>query len=141
MSEKSSTGGNRAIIIGGEAGDQNVFVTGDHNVVTSKPRQSISIPGDVAEVRAELAQLRELLETLASPHGKKIHNAMEEAEEELSNPEPNKDEVGKALDRALEYAGKADEFNTILDKLKPHVLSVSTWLGANWPHIAGILGG
>ncbi len=139
MSEKGALGGDRNINIGGGVGGQSVVIAGNNNVVVSKPVQTITAPGDVAEVRAELAELRELLETVASPHQKKIHNAMDEAVEEMDNPEPDKDEVGKALDRALEYAGKADKFGSILDKLKPHVLSISAWLGTNWPHVAGVL--
>ncbi len=64
MSEESVSDGNRSITIGGDMGDQSVVISGDKNVVISKLRQSTPASGEVAEVTAELARLRELLETL-----------------------------------------------------------------------------
>ncbi len=141
MSEKMPGPGDRSISIGGNVGGQSVLVTADRKVVTSRPRKETAAPADMADVKAGLAELRKLLETLASPDQKKINNAVEEAEDELNKPEPDRDEVGKALDRALEYSKKAEKFKTIIDKLKPHVLTVSGWLGTNWPNITPLLGG
>ncbi len=141
MTEKTPGVGDRSISIDGNVGDQSVIVTGDGNMVTSRSRKTAASPADVAEVKVELAELRKLLETLASPDQKKINNAVEEAEDELKKPEPDRDEVGKALDRALEYSQKAEKFKTIIDKLRPHVLTLSGWLGTNWPNITPLLGG
>jgi len=46
---------------------------------------------------------------------------VDDAKEELKKPDPNKDEVGQVLDRALGYVQKANDFAEVIDKLRPHV--------------------
>jgi len=46
---------------------------------------------------------------------------VDDAKKELKKPDPNKDEVGQVLDRALGYVQKANGFTEAIDKLRPHV--------------------
>jgi len=66
--------------------------------------------------------------------------AFEDAQEELKKPEPNKDEVGQAIDRALNYAQKANGFVEAIDKLRPHVTNAAAWLGENWYKLLSLVG-
>ncbi len=131
--------GSRSIHIGGNVKGSTV-ISGDNNTAMTTFNNPAASPADTESIRLELNELRKILADLASADRKKIDNAMEEAADELEKPAPNKDEVGKALDRALEYSKKADQFNTVITKLKPHVMSISAWLGTNWPHITACLG-
>ena len=47
--------------------------------------------------------LQTLLAGIESEHKTKIGNAMSEAAEEAAKDQPDKDEVGKALERAVGY--------------------------------------
>jgi hypothetical protein len=60
------------------------------------------------------------LARLDAPDHRKIENALSDAEDEVAKPHPNKDEVGKALARALDYAQKAQGFAKAIETLKPH---------------------
>ncbi|MEO0970916.1 MAG: hypothetical protein AAFX80_22010, partial [Cyanobacteria bacterium J06639_18] len=53
-------------------------------------------------------------------------------QEEISKPQPDKDEVGEALNRALKYAKKAKGFASVFEKLQPHLTKTTAWLGENW---------
>ena len=83
-------------------------------------------------IQAELNALREILAQLETSDRRKIDNAFEDAQEELNKPQLDKNEVGKALYRALDYAKKAEGFAYMLAKLQPHITNITTWLGDNW---------
>lgn len=118
--------GDRSVSIGRDARD-NVIVTGDRNRVTLKP--VVPPPPDSVDVKAELAALREALAKLSAPDAGKIDRAVDDAEDELRKPEPNKDQIGQALDRAIGYAQKAEGFAGAAEKLVPHIVKVAGWLG------------
>jgi DNA-binding transcriptional regulator GbsR (MarR family) len=119
------------------AGDNNTTVVGNNNVTDI--RNKMPAP-ETVDIKKELAALRELLAGLQSPEQKKINNAIEEAQDEIQKPEPQKDEVGKAIERAMSYAQHAGTFKTLIETLKPHVLSVSAWLGENWHSLTRVIG-
>jgi hypothetical protein len=113
-------------------------VAGDRNVVHF---QQVTLPAaDEVDMASEVATLRELLGRLDSTDRRKIDNAFADAADELARPEPDRDEVGKALDRALEYGKKAKDFAGIVEALKPHVVGAVGWLGKNWHKILGVVG-
>ena len=114
-----------SINIGGNA-TGNVIIAGDKNRAALYSEQ-VALPPEV-NINAELAALREVLSKLQSPDQLKIDNAMSEAEAELQKKEPDKDEVGKALD----YSKKAGTFSQIIQNLQPHVIGAVAWLGENW---------
>ncbi len=69
---------------------------------------------------------------LESSDRRKIDNAFADAQEELNKPQPDKDEVGDALNRALKYAKKAGGFANAIAQLQPHLAKITAWLGDNW---------
>jgi len=43
------------------------------------------------------------------------------------------------VDRALDYAKKADGFTKAIEKIKPRVEKAAAWLGENWYKILGVV--
>ncbi|NMF67476.1 CHAT domain-containing protein, partial [Brasilonema octagenarum UFV-OR1] len=83
---------------------------------------------------------QEAIALLESPDRRKIENAFADAQEEVNKPNPDKNEVGKALDRAFDYAKRAEGFASLVEKLKPHLTKTTAWLGENWHKLLGIVG-
>lgn len=130
MADSSKFGSDRSIQIGGHAAG-NVLQTGDENTASVRYQRATLPPPERVDIRAELAALRELLTQLDSQDHRKIDNALGEAEDEVAKPQPDKDEVGKALGRALDYAQKTQGFAKAIETLTPHVVSVASWLGSH----------
>jgi hypothetical protein len=128
--------GERSVSIGRDAVG-NVITTGDHNDVTanvtvSQHRGPLVDPATV-DIAKELAAIREILASLSSEHVKKIDHALDEASDEATKQDAaDKDELGKALDRALDYAKRASTFATVATKLAPHLGNAVAWLGSTW---------
>jgi hypothetical protein len=127
---------NNSIRVGGNATGS--FVAGDNNRVETAMKQ---IP-DPATIRIadELAGLRAILVTLKSTDAGKLGRALDDAEEEAKKPNPDKQEVGSALERALKVATKASDFAESGVKLAPYVKGAVAWLGANWVHLLPMVG-
>jgi hypothetical protein len=138
-SESSKPSSTQSIHIEGNASG-NIFIEGDQSTASIQFQQ-VSLPQpESVNIQEELAAIRQILKQLQSPDQKKIENAMSDAEEELKKPKPDKEEVGQALDRALKYAKRTEEFAGVMGKLKPHIVSAATWLGSNWHKILSIVG-
>lgn len=127
----------RSINVGG---DMTGNVVGDQNTADIQ-LQSANLPKpQTVNIHQELATLKQLLTQLQSDDQRKISNALSDAEDELNKPQPDKDEVGQALGRALDYAQKAEGFASSIDKLRPHVQNAAAWLGKNWYKLLAIVG-
>ncbi len=138
-SDDDKVGQNRSVSIGGNVTGSAVQ-TGDRNVANIQ-FQPVSLPApESVDIRAELNALHEAIALLESPDRRKIDNAFADASEEVNKPKPDKDEVGKALDRALDYAKRAEGFASMAEKLKPHLTKTTAWLGENWHKLLGIVG-
>jgi hypothetical protein len=115
----------------------NVITTGDHNLVeahvtATKHEAPVADPATV-DVAKEPAAIRALLTSLQSEHAKKIGRALDDADEEAGKASAgSKDELGKALDRALTYAKSASAFATAATKLGPPLKNLVAWLGDRW---------
>ncbi len=134
MHNADTPSGDRSVHIGGNA-EGNIIQTGDRNRATlTYERVQFPPPQDV-DLQAELAAVRELLAQLETPDRKKIDNALEEAKDESDKPAPDKDEIGKTLSRALDYAKKTEGFVKVMGNLKPHVIAIASWLGEQWHHL------
>jgi TIR domain len=133
----------RSISIGGDA-IGNVMTTGDNNLITAKvdssPTETAFPPGVDININQELEYIRSILEKIGSDHIGKIGRALDDATEEARKPAPDKEEVGKALDRALDYAKIADGFVNAVTQLAPHMRTVVAWLGPNWRKLLSIVG-
>ncbi len=118
----SGGGNNRSVTARDITGSS--IVTGDHNTVTTTMKQVPLPPADQVDVKAELAALREALAALKNvPDRGKLDRAIEDAADEADKPEPDKEEVGGALERAVKYAKAADDFGDHAEKLLPRLLA------------------
>ena len=121
-------------MIGGAA------VAGDHNVVDVRYRKITLPPAESVDIRAELAGLKELLLGLHTEDRQKIANALAEAESDAAKLQPDKHEIGGALERALGYAGKAADFGEKAGKIAAHVQNAVGWLGDSWHKLLPLVG-
>jgi hypothetical protein len=115
----------------------NVITTGDKNVVkahvTATKHETVLADPPTIDVAKELVAIRAILMDLASEHAKKIGRALDDADEEVNKQtDADKDELGKALERALTYAKSATTFATAATKLGPHLRNAVAWLGDKW---------
>jgi hypothetical protein len=122
--------GNRSVSVGRDT-IGSAIVTGDQNVVRTEYGATLP-PGSEVDLKAEVTALRELLTTLNAPDRAKLERALTDAEEEAAKPEPDRDEVGGALERAIKYAKQANGFAEQVGKLKPHLEAACSWLGKSW---------
>lgn len=139
MAINQPSSSNNSVHIGGSV-TGSAIVTGDSNTVSVQVQQAALPEAETVDIKTELAALKALLAQLKSEDQRKINNALEDAEIELTKPEPDKDEVGQALNRALNYAEKANGFATAIDQLRPHVEAVAGWLGKHGYKLLPVVG-
>lgn len=133
----------RSVNIGGDAVG-NVITTGDGN----KGNAAVDVgmvkatlpPATSVDILNELAQIRAILEQVAGEHRSKIVRALDDADEEARKPHPDKNEIGSAVGRAIDYAKKGNTLANELDKLVPRVTNVVAWLGSNWHNLLPLVG-
>jgi hypothetical protein len=121
----------RNVHIGGSAAG-NIIQTGDHNVGRIEGQEIQLPPPESVNIHAELKALQQLLGDLTTDDRQKIVNALTEAAGDAAKPAPNRDEVGKGLERALDYASKAADFGDKAATIATHVRNAVSWLGGNW---------
>ncbi len=138
MSRDLQRGQNRSVSV--DAGvTGSAITTGDNNII-SVQYQPVRLPTpESVDMRRELNALREILANLTTSDSRKIDNAIADAEVEINKPHPDKNEVGKALDRAFDYAKKAQGFAFVITKLRPHLIKTVAWLGDNWHKLLRII--
>ncbi|MEO5371838.1 MAG: hypothetical protein H7833_17360 [Magnetococcus sp. DMHC-1] len=118
-----------------------VVSIGNHvTIQAGTPAAAASDPAR-EEMLVAMRALREILATMHSPHANKIECALADAEEEVARPQPDRDKIGSALQRALGYAQKTGELVQVMDKLKPHIQSVAGWLKTAGRPLTEFLGG
>lgn len=130
---------NSSITIGG-AVTGSAVTSGDNNTVTVNFQPAALPEPTSVNIKAEIEALRAILATLEAPDRRKIDNALDDIEDELQKPDPDKDEVGQALDRAMTYAQKANGFAEAIDQLRPHVENTASWLGKHWYKLLPLIG-
>lgn len=128
---------NRTINIGGNV-SSSVMITGNKSRVTTTFDNSINtaISTDIAQ---EISLIKEALSSLNFEHQLKVNNALSEAQFEADAEEKDKLEIGSALERALKYAKKAEDFSASIERIKPHVINVASWLGGSWLKLVNYL--
>jgi hypothetical protein len=116
-----------------------ILVAGSGNTINARLCVELGKePPSTAEgvdICAEFAELRNILEQLQTLDKGKIQRALDDAGEELAKPEVDKSEVGRAVKRALDYAGKVASLGNEAVKLAPHVYKLAKWLGVEWPSL------
>ncbi len=131
---------NRSVAVGNDV-IGGVIVTGDSNSAKVNYQKTTNLPApETINIQAEINALREIITKLETSDRPKIDNAFEDAQEELNKPQPDKDEVGEALNRALKYAKKAEGFAGAIEKLQPHLSKITDLLGDNWHKLLGFVG-
>ena len=107
-----------------------------HNLKTVAPAMSLE------EIRAEFAELKKVLTGLEVADKKKLERALDDAEEELNKPDPDKSEVAEAVGRALKVANKTgDLLKTLKDKIVPIGENIGAWCGEHGGKVVKFLGG
>ncbi len=138
ISNDNKSGQNRSVSIGGSV-TGSAIQTGDYDTANISYQQ-VSLPEpESVNIQAEFNALREIIEKLETSDRRKIDNAFEDAQEELNKPQPDKDEVGEALNRALKYAKKAEGFAGAIEKLQPRLSKITAWLGENWHKLLSLV--
>jgi hypothetical protein len=120
----TSSGDNRSINVGSSVKNSSLL-TGDHATVTHVTLP----PPSTVDPKAQLAALRDLLAGLNVPERRRLDNALQEADDELAKPDPDKDEVAGAVGRVLKAAKGANTFAEQLEKLAPRVAAIASWAG------------
>lgn len=113
-------------------------VVGDNNTVNYKKTELP--PSETVDIQQVISELKVILSKLDAPDQKKINRAFEDVTDELDKSEPDKDEIGTALERALKYSKHVGKFKTIINTLQPHVTGAAAWLGSNWNHLLEFVG-
>ena len=135
--------GNRSISVGRDA-NGSIMVAGDNNRIDARiqaPQARTSLPpAGTIDIGQELAQIRAVLARIGGENAGKIQRALDDATDEANRPDPNRDEVGRALDRALVYAKGSTGFAEEVSKLAPRVKNAVGWLGASWHKLLAIVG-
>lgn len=131
MTDTPQPSSDRSVHIGGAASG-NIIQTGDANTALLHYQQAALPAPERVDMHATLQALEAALAQLTSPDRRKIDNALSEAKDELQQPKPDKNEVGKALERALDYAKKAEGFAKTTQTLAPLVTNAAAWLGEHW---------
>ena len=134
MSNRSINAGGS--IIGGvqNTGD-NISVTQSHNQIHNDMKMQAA---DV-DIQQEVAALRELVGQLQTQDRGKIERALADVEEEIAKPDPDKEEVEGAIERAMGYAKKANDYGEIMGKLAATFTPIAVWLGMNADKVSHLL--
>jgi ABC-type transporter Mla subunit MlaD len=117
----------RSISIGGSVAGAYV-VAGDGNRIEGNTAQA-SVGNQSADLEKTLAALRSLLLELNSADKPAIEQALDEASQEAARENPDRDKIGTALTRAIDYASKAGDFAEKARVVMPHLIAMGSWLG------------
>jgi hypothetical protein len=129
----------RNVSIGGNA-TGNIIQTGDNNTAELRFKKVELPPAEKVDIAKELAALKELLGQLKTDDQQKIVNAVAEAAGDAAKPNPDKEEVGRGLGRALGYASKAVDFGAKAGQIATHLQNAVGWLGSNWHKLLPLVG-
>lgn len=133
-----TTGNNQSVNAGGNIIGSQIITS---NNTTAQMREvSVHLTsGEEVNVTAEFTALRVALKALSAPDERKIERALQDAEEEAGKDQPDKEEVGAALERAVKYAKGASDFGEHASKIAAHLGPLVSWLGSKWTRILALL--
>jgi hypothetical protein len=139
MATPNKARADRSVSIGGNV-RQSTIVTGHSNAITVGDIEiSLPAPQNV-DILHELVSIRRILENQQTDESNDIIQLLDEAENEATKIEPDRQSIGNALQRVANYAGGAAGFGYLVEKLLPHVRNAVAWLGANWYDILKSIG-
>jgi hypothetical protein len=130
--------GKSTIKVGGDAIGS--FVAGDGNRVESVVGHMALPDPSTVRIADELAGLRAILAKLEGAEPAKLGRALDDAEEEVRKPVPDKNKLGSAIERALKIARQASDFAENTSKLLPYLKAAVAWLGPSWTRLLPLIG-
>ncbi len=139
MSEKPM---GKNVISAGRDINADTVLAGD-NATLHVGTQKINLPDPSSfNINEEIEALKAILAVVGGDRQTNVNSAMMEIEGELNKPDEaqDKDLVGETLERALSYAQKGEKFTELIEKIKPHVLKATSWLGENWNKLLSLIG-
>jgi len=116
------------------------IITGDNNNAQMRDVPVRLTSGEDVDIRSELGGFRKALQSLQAPDSGKIDRALQDAEEEAAKGNPDKNEVGSAIERAVKYANNASDFGDNVNNIAGHLGPIVSWLGTNWTKILVVAG-
>ncbi|MCO7187569.1 MULTISPECIES: hypothetical protein [unclassified Pseudoalteromonas] len=128
----------RTIQVGGNVSGA-VLSTGDYNQIVAAPKITMPEPQAV-DIQLALSELKAALGELGIAQPRKLNNALEEAQEEIEQAQPDKAEVAESLARAAKIAKEAESFASHSEKLVERFTPVLGWLGPYATRVAEALG-
>ena len=84
--------------------------------------------------------MKTLLAELQTNRRDRIESALGEAAEDATVENPDKDQIGSAVERALGYASKAADFTEKSGKIAETIIKVVGWLGKSWDKLLPLVG-
>ena len=136
---KQDAGGTQKVKIGDDAKGV-AIVHGEGNLTDVKYVEVNLPPAESVNIHQELQALRSIMARLQSADQAKIDNRLEEAIDEAWQDEPDKDGVSRALEGAIKYAKKANDFSEVVEDLIPRISKVCGWLGKYGGGLLGLMG-
>lgn len=126
---------NRNVAVGGNVVGS-IIQTGDN----ARAGLTVHLPRpEEVDIGNRLAELRALLAGLETDASGKISRAFDDAEEEVSKSNPDKEEVASAVTRAVKLAQKAGDFSENVGKIRTLVTDIADWIGSGMPYIGPLL--
>lgn len=118
--------------------NKGAFATGKGATATATISEIVA-PDPNVDILAALTALRDILAHTPGIERKAL-TRIDEAQEEAAKPEPKREEVKALITQATQYVRGAAEVSDAVEKLKPHLMQVSAWVGSTWRTWAPTLG-
>lgn len=108
-------------------------------ITTQYAKTTLPAPNRV-DMTAELAIVRRVLSALRADENILIDIALDEACHHLKKEHPDADKIGAALQRALDFASRNENFEDRMEVLTPPLRQICAWLGGPWYRLLGFVG-
>lgn len=118
--------------------NKGAFATGKGAMATTTITEIVE-PDPSIDILAALAALRDIVAHTPGIELKAL-TRIDEAQEEAAKPEPKREEVKDLITQATQYVRGAAEVSDAVERLKPHLMQVSAWVGSAWRTWAPTLG-
>jgi hypothetical protein len=115
--------------------NKGAFATGARSSATATISETNESSSNV-NIQPTLAGIREILTGVPGLDPKAL-TWLDEASEEAEKAEPDRDEVGRLVNQAAQYAKKAAGFAVAAERLAPHLQQVGAWVGSVWQQLTG----
>lgn len=115
------------------------FMPGRGVITTRYSKTTLPAPHRV-DMAAELTTVRRVLSALRAEDNILIDIALDEACHQLKKDRLDVDKIGAALQRALDFASRNENFEDRMELLAPPLRQICAWLGGPWHRLLGFVG-